>query len=85
MNSSCGAESNRHSGAVGVEKRAEQGNPGGGHVTEPQLSEPYERKAAGMNPRPAASSFDDQRCDCGHLFEICNHPNCALGGGLDYE
>ncbi len=56
MNSSCGAESNRHSGAVGTEKRAEQGNPGGGHVTEPQLSEPYERKAAGMNPRPAADS-----------------------------
>ena len=21
------------------------------------------------------------RCDCGHLFEICNHPNCPLGGG----
>lgn len=32
---SCGAESNRHSGAVGAEKRAEQSNPGGGHeVTE---------------------------------------------------
>jgi hypothetical protein len=21
----------------------------------------------------------DPRCDCGHMFEICNHPNCALG------
>jgi hypothetical protein len=19
------------------------------------------------------------RCDCGHLFEICNHPNCTNG------
>jgi hypothetical protein len=23
--------------------------------------------------------MDDERCECGHLFEICNHPNCALG------
>lgn len=20
------------------------------------------------------------RCDCGHLFEICNHPCCPNGG-----
>lgn len=20
------------------------------------------------------------RCDCGHLFEICDHPRCPLGG-----
>jgi hypothetical protein len=23
---------------------------------------------------------DEPRCDCGHLFEICNHPNCPCGG-----
>jgi 5-methylcytosine-specific restriction protein A len=51
---SCGAESNRHSGAVGAEKRAEQSNPGGGHeVTEHDAQKPYEQKAAGMIPRPA--------------------------------
>ena len=54
---SCGAESNRHSGAVGTEKRAEQSNPGGGHeVTEHDAQKPYEQKAAGMTPRPAAST-----------------------------
>lgn len=25
------------------------------------------------------------RCDCGHLFEICNHPNCSNGAGPDHE
>jgi hypothetical protein len=52
--SSCGAESNRHSGAVGIEKRAEQSNPGGGHeVTGQDIEKPYEQKPAGMIPRPA--------------------------------
>lgn len=22
---------------------------------------------------------NEPRCDCGHLFEICNHPNCETG------
>lgn len=55
----CGAELNRHSGAVEMEKRAEHRNPGGGHeVTGQDLEKPYEQKADGMIPRPSAGSFD---------------------------
>lgn len=55
---SCGAESNRHSGAVGAEKRAEQSNPGGGHeVTGQDIEKLYEQKPSGMNPRPEGASL----------------------------
>lgn len=28
----------------------------------------------------AAKLIDNEpRCDCGYLFEICNHPNCESG------
>lgn len=57
--SSCGAESNRHSGAVGAEKGAEQSNPGGGHeVTEHDAQKPYEQKPSGMIPRPEGALAD---------------------------
>jgi hypothetical protein len=34
--------------------------------------------------RPAEIDMEP-RCDCGHLFEICNHPNCPCGSGEPYE
>lgn len=53
--SSCGAESNRHSGAVGAEKRAEQSNPGGGHeVTDSNSQHENRDKPLPDEPTPAA-------------------------------
>jgi hypothetical protein len=53
FNSSCGAESNRHSGAVGTEKRAEQSNPGGCHeVATDNDQKTHERKAGRDEPTP---------------------------------
>lgn len=60
LESSCGAESNRHRGAVGAEKRAEQSNPGGGHeVTRNNTHENTERGPTTDEPTPGSAALPE--------------------------
>ncbi|MBR0868897.1 hypothetical protein JQ633_00895 [Bradyrhizobium tropiciagri] len=53
----CGAESNRHSGAVGSEKRAEQSSPGGDHEVASAIPHENRENGAGRDePTPGQSS-----------------------------
>lgn len=36
-----------------------------------------EREVLEIYGWPLPPVDNDPRCDCGHLFEICNHPNCS--------
>jgi hypothetical protein len=67
---SCGAESNRHSGAVGAEKRAEQSNPGGGHEVTEGNAHTTSAKPLPDEPTPAVGRDGLAQSPAGHLNDL---------------
>jgi hypothetical protein len=81
---SCGAESNRHSGAVGAEKRAEQSNPGGGHEVTEGNAHTTSAKPLPDEPTPAVGRDGLAQSPVRHLqCERCGEVAIASGAFCD--